>query len=46
MKTIKQVRKEFVCPKCDEERDISLQEENAHCNKCNSDFDLGMKKYK
>jgi len=45
MKTIEQVRKEFVCPSCCSKKDLAFQNENAHCYKCNKDFDLGMKKY-
>ena len=46
MKTIEQVRKEAICPLCKSKKYLIFQSENMHCNKCNKDFDLGMKKYK
>jgi ribosomal protein L37AE/L43A len=45
MKTIEQIRKEFTCPSCRSKKKLSFQTENAHCHKCNKDFDLGTKKY-
>jgi hypothetical protein len=33
------------CPKCGKERTL-YDNESAHCFNCNSDFDIGMKKFK
>lgn len=46
MKTIEEVRKEFVCPSCNSRKNLAFQNDSVHCYKCNKDFDLGMKKFK
>lgn len=45
MKTIEEVRKEWICSKCKRKTDCYFQAENVHCNECKNDFDLGMKKH-
>ena len=34
------------CPKCKKEGRIIYDNETAYCKNCNSDFDLGMKKFR
>ena len=45
MKRIEQIRNEYSCPLCKSKRCLSFQNESAHCNEHNVDFDLGMKKF-
>jgi len=47
MKTIEQVRREYnQCPKGHSRKYLIFSGETVHCKECNTDYDLGMKKYK
>ncbi len=47
MKSIEQVREEYKqCPKGHEKKYLIFVNESVHCEKCNDDYDLGMKKFK
>ena len=46
MKTIEQVREEYTeCPKGHGKENFVFNAENIYCEKCNSHYDLGMKKF-
>jgi Zn ribbon nucleic-acid-binding protein len=45
MKTIEEIRKEAKCPTCKKGDKLTFSAENGHCERCDVDFDLGMKKF-
>jgi ribosomal protein L37AE/L43A len=44
-KSMEEIQKEFVCPKCESNEHLAFGAESATCTKCNSSYDLGLKKF-
>lgn len=46
MKSIEQVREEYMCPKEHDRENYTFANENVYCEKCKAHYDIGMMKYK